>query len=73
MVIGGEGVGPHADLYSLGAVGYFFLSGTPVFRLPSIVEALADHPPPLASASSELTTSTVEVALDSRRTRWTRR
>ena len=42
-VTGVEGVGPHTDLYSLGAVGYFLLTGTPVFTSSSVVEVLADH------------------------------
>jgi hypothetical protein len=138
-VIGNESVSPQTDLYSLGAVGYFLLTGTPVFRSPSVVEAFADqihtaperpsarlgrslpqgleqlvlrclekfpqdrppsarvlraelsacrtndgwserdaeqwwkdHPPPLGSPGPALTTSTVGVALDSRRTRWPR-
>jgi eukaryotic-like serine/threonine-protein kinase len=41
------------DLYALGAVGYFLVTGTPVFPGPSIAAILADHlrtPPERPSA-----------------------
>lgn len=34
---------PRSDLYAVGAVGYFLLTGTPVFDLASIVDLLAHH------------------------------
>jgi serine/threonine-protein kinase len=36
-------VGAHSDLYSLGAVAYLLLTGTPVFQSQSAVEVLAHH------------------------------
>ena len=34
---------PRSDLYALGAVGYFLLTGTPLFQCDSIDEVLARH------------------------------
>jgi eukaryotic-like serine/threonine-protein kinase len=36
-------VGPRSDLYALGAVGYFMLTGQHVFEAPRIVEVLSKH------------------------------
>ena len=36
-------VGPRADLYSLGAVMYVLLTGKPVFRAESLIEAINKH------------------------------
>jgi serine/threonine protein kinase len=41
--ISGAPAGPAADLYSLGAVAYFLLTATHVFRRASVVEICADH------------------------------
>jgi hypothetical protein len=38
-----ETVGPPSDLYALGAVGYFMLTGHHVFEAPKIVEVLSKH------------------------------
>jgi serine/threonine-protein kinase len=40
---GGDRVDPRSDLYSLGAVAYFLLTGRPPFPADSVVEALAAH------------------------------
>ncbi len=42
--IGGQtALDGRSDLYALGAVGYFLLTGTPVFRANSVVELFAHH------------------------------
>jgi tRNA A-37 threonylcarbamoyl transferase component Bud32 len=45
-------VGPASDIYALGAVGYFLITGRHVFEAPRIVEVLSKHlhaaPEPLA-------------------------
>ncbi|WP_236516326.1 serine/threonine-protein kinase [Sandaracinus amylolyticus] len=38
-----ENVGPASDLYALGAVAYWLLTGTPVFAGTSVVELCASH------------------------------
>ena len=52
-------VGPRADVYALGAVGYFLLTGTPVFAGASVVEICLKHvreapEPPSARAGRPL-------------------
>ncbi len=39
----GKNVGPEADIYSLGCVGYWLLTGRPVFERDTPVELLIDH------------------------------
>ncbi|HVK13220.1 MAG TPA: protein kinase [Gemmataceae bacterium] len=48
----GGPVGPAGDLYSLGAVGFFLLTGRPPFRAPTVLDLLLAHrtaPPPRAT------------------------
>ena len=40
---GGTALDGRSDLYALGAVGYFLLTGTPVFQAKSVVEVFAHH------------------------------
>jgi hypothetical protein len=48
-----EAVGPAADMYALGAVGYFLLAGGPVFEGKTVAELCAHHvhkvPEPLST------------------------
>ena len=52
----GKNVGPEADIYSLGCVGYWLLTGRPVFERDTPVELLIDHartsPPSLSERSA---------------------
>jgi serine/threonine-protein kinase len=38
-----DSVGPASDLYALGAVGYFLLTGEQVFERPTLPATLAAH------------------------------
>jgi serine/threonine protein kinase len=42
-IVAPETVGAHSDLYGLGAVAYFLLTGAPVFRGRSVVEVCGHH------------------------------
>lgn len=46
-------VGPEADIYALGAVGYFLLTGTEVFSAKSVVEICAKHLSEIPEAPSK--------------------
>lgn len=52
-----ESVGPTSDLYALGAVAYFMLTGTQVFPSASVIEAcskhLSDSPQPVSERLGE--------------------
>ncbi|MCP4447116.1 MAG: serine/threonine protein kinase [Myxococcales bacterium] len=52
-----DSVGPVSDLYALGAVGYFLLTGTPLFRATSLMEMCVHHvrsdPDPVAERTEQ--------------------
>jgi serine/threonine-protein kinase len=54
----GQVVGPSADIYALGAVGYYLLTGNPVFEAESLDELLQSHesrqPDPLSRHAPEV-------------------
>ncbi len=63
-----ETVDARSDLYSLGAVGYFLLTGTPVFRGDSVVEVCSAHlhtapEPPSERLGQELPTDLEDTIL----------
>lgn len=59
-----DAVDEKSDLYALGAVGYFLLSGTPVFEGDSVVEVCSHHlhtePEPISSRASREIPSDLE-------------
>jgi serine/threonine-protein kinase len=64
-----ELVGARSDLYSLGAVMFFMLSGAPVFRGRSAVDVCCQHlysePPSLSSTAGAATSAALErIVLD---------
>ena len=63
-ITGDSSVDARSDLYALGAVGYFLLSGTPVFTARTIVEMCAHHlhtqPAPLSSRAGHAIPASLE-------------
>jgi eukaryotic-like serine/threonine-protein kinase len=62
-------VGPHSDLYGLGAVGYFLLRGEPMFLAGSLIEVCCHHvhstPEPLPLAPGDAAAAELErIVLD---------
>jgi serine/threonine-protein kinase len=57
-------VGPASDLYSLGAVAYYLLSGTPVFAPTNVIEVCGHHlhtpPEPLSARAGQPLPSDLE-------------
>ncbi len=40
---GPDKVGPHSDIYALGAVSYYLLTGRPIFQARTVVEVVTKH------------------------------
>ena len=63
-ITGDSSVDARSDLYALGAVGYFLLSGAPVFTARTIVEMAAHHlhtqPAPLSSRTDHAIPASLE-------------
>jgi serine/threonine protein kinase len=63
-ITGESSVDSRSDLYALGAVGYFLLSGAPVFTARTLVEMCAHHlhtqPAPLSSRAGYAIPASVE-------------
>ncbi len=60
-------VGPSSDLYALGAVGYFLLTGRHAFEAPTLVEVcgkhLHGHPEPIAEVLGKPVSSDIEAVI----------
>jgi serine/threonine-protein kinase len=65
--VNGESVGPSADLYALGCVGYWLLTGQRVFDSRSPIELVMRHlneaPAPIGSRSPSPIPDALEAAL----------
>jgi eukaryotic-like serine/threonine-protein kinase len=59
-----EHVGPGADLYALGAVGYFLLTGKRVFEGKTAVDVCIQHVTAMPRPPSEATTSYIQPELE---------
>jgi serine/threonine protein kinase len=59
-------VGPRSDLYALGAVGYFLLTGQHVFAGPSAMEVLSSHlyDTPIRPSERMATETTIDADLE---------
>tara|TARA_R110002096_G_scaffold433887_3_gene653802 strand:+ start:3848 stop:5458 length:1611 start_codon:yes stop_codon:yes gene_type:complete len=64
-VMSPETVGPAADLYALGAVGYFLLTGKPVFSAASSMEMCVHHVRTEPAPLSDRTDQNISKELDS--------
>ncbi len=57
-------IGPAVDLYAVGAVGYFLLTGRPVFEGKTAVEVCIAHVTKPPTAPSQVTSRTIAPALE---------
>ncbi len=57
-------VGPHSDIYALGAVSYYLLTGRPVFQAKTIVEVCSKHLKQVPSKPSEVSERAFSEALE---------
>ena len=64
VVTGGQAVDARSDLYALGAVGYYLLTGRPVFEGGTIVEIFAHHLHTRPVPPSERTTRPIPATLE---------
>jgi serine/threonine protein kinase len=58
-------VDARSDLYAVGAVGYFLLTGQPVFQAASLVELCGQHVAAMPTAPSERLGRTISLELES--------
>lgn len=63
-VYGTAGVGPRSDIYALGAVAYWMLTGRPPFDSDSALELMIDHVKSVPSRPSEVCELPIPVELD---------
>jgi serine/threonine protein kinase len=57
-------VGPHSDLYSLGCVGYYLLTGKPVFEAKTEIDVLIQHRTAQPVPPSQRTTQPIPEELE---------
>ena len=63
-VYGTAGVGPRADIYALGAVAYWMLTGRPPFSADSAVALMIDHVKTVPARPSEISEVPIPAELD---------